>query len=52
MLSFATSADTHVCIVDFDKDSGDQDYENALWAACRERGMNLIGPEFDHCDGV
>ena len=49
---FATSADTHVCIVDFDKDSGDQDYENALWAACRERGLNLIGPEFDHCDGV
>ena len=52
MLSFATSADTHVCIVDFDKDSGDQDYENALWAACRERGLNLTGPEFDHCDGV
>jgi hypothetical protein len=39
-----------VCIIDFDRDTGDQDYENARWDACKAAGMILITPEIDYCE--
>ena len=39
---FATSADMHVCIGDFDKDCGDQDCENARRADPRTHDLKLL----------
>ena len=47
---FASSQDISVCIIDFDRHTGDQAYENECWNNCRAAGMHLIIPEFDHCD--
>lgn len=47
---FSSSPDTQVCIIDFDRDLGEQALENVRWDECRAAGMHLIIPEIDHCD--
>lgn len=47
---FSSSPDTSVCIIDFDRDLGEQEIEDARWKACQESGMHLITPEIDHCE--
>ena len=47
---FASSPETNICIIDFDRDTGDRDYENERWSDCKKTGMHLIIPEFDHCE--
>ena len=47
---FSSAQEMQVCIIDFDRDTGDQDYENARWDACKAAGMKLINPEIDHCE--
>ena len=39
---FSSSQEMQVCIIDFDRDTGDQDSENARWDACKAAGMILI----------
>ena len=47
---FSSSPDTSVCIIDYDRDLGEQEIEDARWEACQESGMHLITPEIDHCE--